>query len=370
MTEFIPLLLCFAISATLTLLLTPFAIRMARQIGLLDQPDARKRHLQPTPPIGGLVLGVAICVVTLMLAMQPSFLSGFFEAGRGALTNSQLIAFVTAVLVILLIGFLDDKRNLPNWLKLLGQTFAGSILFLGGFRIDPLELPVIGIISLGSFSVVVTVIWVVVLTNAINLIDGLDGLACGVSLPAAMALTVVSIRHGNGVGALLAAMLVGFLLVFLFFNRHPARAFLGNSGAYLIGLLFAVISLVLPLKSYTATALFLPLIVLGVPIIETLSSVTRRIATGQPIWQADRMHIFHLLTRAGLSPRITVRIFWLVSIVFSVFALLAYSLDRATLITALSLFLFVIWISFFMFTRQRLGRRRGSRMRHSKTQTP
>lgn len=370
MTEVLCIAISLALSAALTFFCALFAIRQAIRSGWLDRPDNRKRHTVPTPPVGGILLGLVLITSMLLLFIQPGIVREFLATGRGALTTAQLFAIAGASLLMLTIGLLDDRRGLPSWIKFLCQLLAGLILYAGGFRIDPIELPIIGIVSLGNLSLLVTVLWVVVLTNAINLIDGLDGLACGVSLPAAMVLVVVSLRHGSPVGAILAAMLVGFLATFLLYNRHPARAFLGNSGAYLIGLLFAVISLVLPLKSSTATALFLPLIVLGVPIIETLSSITRRIAAGQPIWQADRMHIFHLLTRAGLSPQTTVRIFWLVSAIFSGFALLAYTLDRTTLIAALSLFLLVIWLSFFMFTRQRLGRRRGSRMRNSKTQTP
>ena len=214
--------------------------------------------------------------------------------------------------------------------------------------------------SLGEWSIILSVLWVIGLTNSINLIDGLDGLAAGVSLVGVITLTIVGSLYQIGVALVFAFTLIGFLPAFLWFNRYPAKIFLGDSGSLQIGYYFAVLSLMVPLKSYTAAALYLPLLALGVPLMESTVSAVRRLASGRSVMRADRRHLFHYLSLAGLSPRAVVWVFWVLSLVWGGFALAMFFWDRRLVFTGLVLFMVVIFGGFYIFmaSQSRSGRNR------------
>jgi UDP-GlcNAc:undecaprenyl-phosphate GlcNAc-1-phosphate transferase len=336
-----------AASFLLALFLTPSAMRLAVRYELMDRPGQHKRHRQPVPMVGGAVLFVAVWVtVTLAVFLLPD--------EYAELAHSYFYVFAGAAIVFL-VGFSDDLRPLSAWAKLSAQAAAGLVLYLGGLRIDPVSVPFMGSIDIGSWSLLITIAWVVGMTNGINLIDGLDGLAGGVSLVGALTMALIGSLFQVAPVVLLAYALVGFLLVFLWYNRYPARIFLGDSGALQIGYYFAVISLLVPLKSYTAAAVYLPLLALGVPILETAASILRRLVAGKSIVKADRRHLFHYLALAGLSPRTIVYIFWILSAIFGLFTLAMYFWDRLIVSSLLVLFMVVIFVAFFIFMAN-LGR--------------
>ncbi len=344
-----------AVGLVVTLLGMRPALRLAERFQLLDQPGRHKRHKRPVPIVGGLLLFLAVWLGVLAAYW------GFSDRFAG-LAGSLGYIFCGA-LIIFLVGFSDDLTPLSAWTKLIAQVAVGLVLYIGGLRIDPLTVPFLGGISMGVFSVAITVFWVVGLTNAVNIIDGLDGLAGGVSLIAALTMTVIGHLYGVGPAVVFAYAMIGFLVVFLFYNRYPARVFLGDSGSLQIGYYFAVISLLVPLKSYTAAALYLPLLALGVPILETAISISRRLATHRNVMKADRRHLFHYLALAGLSPRTIVVIFYLLSVVFGLFALAMYYWNRLVVFGFLVLFMVVILAAFliFMATPDRTGRSRTGR---------
>jgi len=348
-------LLVFAVSAGVALLLMRPAIRAAAQFGLVDRPGRHKRHGREVPIVGGLVLFAALWV------SMAVGLTGF--GGQFADVARALPYVVAGALIILFLGLADDITPLSAWTKLLFEIAAGLVLYLGGLHIDPITIPFAGSQALGAWSWVLTVAWVVMLTNAINLIDGLDGLATGVSLVAALTMAVIAALYQAAPAVFLAAALLGFLAVFLAYNRYPARAFLGDSGALQIGYYFAVMSLLVPLKSYAAAALYLPLLALGVPLFETALSISRRLAAGRNVMKADRRHVFHYLALAGLSPRAIVAIFWSLSAVFGLFSLAMYFWDRRLVLGMLVLFMVVILTGFliFMARTSRPGRRFGDK---------
>jgi UDP-GlcNAc:undecaprenyl-phosphate GlcNAc-1-phosphate transferase len=336
-----------AASFLLALFVTPSAMRLAVRYELMDRPGQHKRHRQPVPMVGGAVLFVAVWVtVTLAVFLLPD--------EYAELAHSYFYVFAGAAIVFL-VGFSDDLRPLSAWAKLSAQAAAGLVLYLGGLRIDPVSVPFMGSIDIGSWSLLITIAWVVGMTNGINLIDGLDGLAGGVSLVGALTMALIGSLFQVAPVVLLAYALVGFLLVFLWYNRYPARIFLGDSGALQIGYYFAVISLLVPLKSYTAAAVYLPLLALGVPILETAASILRRLVAGKSIVKADRRHLFHYLALAGLSPRTIVYIFWILSAIFGLFTLAMYFWDRLIVSSLLVLFMVVIFVAFFIFMAN-LGR--------------
>lgn len=329
------------------------AIALAHRYQFLDRPGRHKRHKQAVPNVGGAVLFLSVWggVAAGMLTFSDSL---------AELQGSILYVF-SGSLIIFLVGFSDDLKPLSAWTKLVAQIAAGLVLFVGGLAIDPITVPFMGSYEIGSASVFITVGWVVMLTNAINLIDGLDGLAGGVSLIAAVTLAVIGSIYGAGSALIFAYALIGFLSLFLVYNRYPARIFLGDSGSLQIGYYFAVISLLVPIKSFAAAALYLPLLALGVPLLETVISISRRLATGRNIMKADRRHLFHYLSLAGLSPKTIVAIFYSLSALFGLFALAMYFLNRLLVFGLLVLFMVVIFGLFYIFmaklSRPRSGRR-------------
>ncbi len=347
------LLSALVVSLLSALVLMRPAIRLAEKLDLVDRPGRHKRHKRPVPNIGGAVLFVSVWIalgVSILVSQSTAT-----ELGR-----SLPYIFAGAVMILLL-GLADDIKPLSAWSKLTAQIAVGLVLYGGGLTIDPITIPFAGTYEIGSLSMLITVVWVVMLTNAINLIDGLDGLAAGVSLIAALTLIIIGILYSAGPAVLFAYALIGFLAVFLVYNRYPAKIFLGDSGSLQIGYYFAVISLLVPIKSYTAAALYLPLLVLGVPLMEAVISFSRRLAAGKNVMKADRRHLFHYLALAGLSPRAVVWVFYVLSAVFGLFALAMYFLNRLVVFGLLVLFMVVISVLFLIFMARLSRPNRGRR---------
>lgn len=342
--------------ALAALLGVPLAIRLAHKYDLLDRPGRHKRHKRPVPILGGSALFASVWLsVIMLLIFHKVLLTDYIPA---------LPYIFAGSLIIFLVGFSDDLRPLSPWVKLLSQVAAGLILYLGGLKIDPITVPFIGDAAVGDFSLAITIIWVIGLTNAINLIDGLDGLAAGVSLIGALTMLVIGSLYTVAGVVMFAAAVSGFLFIFLVYNRYPAKIFLGDSGALQLGFYFAVISLLVPVKSFTAAALYLPLLVLGVPLLETTSSILRRLVTGRHLMRPDRRHIFHYLELAGLSARKVVLIFYALSLLFSGFTLAMYFWNRRLVLGLLILFMVVILGAFFIFmTKSSQVKRRNSRLK-------
>lgn len=331
----------------------PLLIKAGHRFGYLDRPGRHKRHKAPVPYLGGAGLFLAIWGTVAVLHVTHT----------DTVTElSGMLPFIFGgAILIWVVGFVDDLRSLPAWVKLLVEIVAGIMLYAGGLHIDPISIPFCGQIALGKWSLLITVLWVVGLTNSVNLIDGLDGLAAGCSLIAAVTIAVVGNLYSIGAALLFAYTLIGFLAVFLFYNRYPAKIFLGDSGSLQIGYYFAVLSLMVPLKSFTAAALYLPLMALGVPILESVTSAARRLLQRKSVMKADRRHLFHYLAIAGLTASQIVPIFWSISLMFGLFSLAMFFWDRILVFGFLVLFMVVISAAFFIFVsgRSRTKRRSG-----------
>lgn len=329
------------VSLGLGALSVPLLIRFSHRHNILDMPGKHKRHKQPTPFLGGVALFLA---VWLTVGISYLLFYGLFET-----LNHSIIYIFFGSLMILLVGLSDDFSPLSAWVKLAAQAAAGVLLYLAGLKIVFLTIPFSGtMIGIGALSVIVTILWVIVLTNAINLIDGLDGLASGVSLIAAVTLLVVGQLYQVGAVLVFVLVLIGFLSLFLYYNRYPARIFLGDSGSMQIGFYFAVFSLAIPLKSYTATALYVPVVALGVPLMEVLSSAIRRSVQGQNIMRADRRHLFHYLSLMGFSRRKVIIIFYVLAMIYGLFAVAMFFLNRMIVFGLLVFFMVVIFGAFFI----------------------
>jgi UDP-GlcNAc:undecaprenyl-phosphate GlcNAc-1-phosphate transferase len=345
-------------SLAVTAFCLPLLIRLGHRYELLDRPGKHKRHKRAVPYLGGLGLFPAVWLALLVCGLvSPDWYTA---------NSSSLFWVFLGALIITLVGLVDDLYPLSAYVKLSAQILVGIMLYAVGINVELLTTP-FGSVDVGATSLVITVLWVVVMTNAMNLIDGLDGLAGGVALIAAITLLVIGYLLDSGWGVLFMPGLIGFLIGFLIYNRYPARIFLGDSGSMQLGYYFAVFSLLAPMKSFTASALYLPLLALGVPILETVVSFSRRILSGQNVMRADRRHIFHYLELAGLSPRNVVLVFYALGVVFAGFALGMFLWNRVIVLAVLAIFMVVILVSFFILVTGLVARRRRNRRSPGRT---
>jgi UDP-GlcNAc:undecaprenyl-phosphate GlcNAc-1-phosphate transferase len=280
----------FALALLFTVLLVPVVRRNAIKAGYYDAPGERKIHTQPIPRLGGIAiwLGFMLALGVISLIYQSPVLS---SALPGVLTGGAMIFFL---------GLLDDLFTLSPYLKLAVQCVAALTAFALGVQISNLDLPGAQLLVLNALSLPVTVVWLVGLMNAMNFIDGIDGLAAGVTTLSALTLTVVAMFTHQPSSALLAAVLAGASLGFLVYNFHPARIFMGDSGALFCGFVLACIAVTGVLKTKVVVML-LPMFVLSVPILDITYSVFRRLLRGQNPFLPDADHIHHQFLKAGLG---------------------------------------------------------------------
>jgi len=333
----IPLSVAFLVS----LLLIHVIIRICHKYAIFDHPGKHKRHTKPTPNLGGTAILLAswLAIIICLQLWGESFI-GIKQAVPNIFLGSLLIYFI---------GFVDDFHPVSAWIKLSVQLIVGLILYSGGLSIKLVSLPIVGTTALDGMSVIITVLWVIALSNAINLIDGLDGLAAGVSIIGFVAMAAIGILYSVEAVAMISLSLAGALFAFWLYNRFPARIFMGDNGSLLTGYFFAVVSLAVPIKSYTTAALFIPLVALGVPLIEAFSSFTRRLIAGRNVMAADRGHIFHYLSYAGLSQKQVVYLFYLSGLFFGFISVGMFLFERMLLLTILLLFMVVIFVLYFIF---------------------
>ena len=291
----------FVIAFALALVIVPIVKSFCHKKGLVDLPNERKVHKKPIPRLGG----VAIWLGTIMTFVILVLANSNYPYGNG------LSGILLGGSIMFLLGLIDDLYDLKPEFKLVIQVGAALIAFLLGVKIEVIFNPFGEAFYLGIFSLPLTLIWLVGLSNAMNFIDGIDGLAGGVSTICAVTLCIVAIYTNQPISALIAAILAGSMMGFLVFNFHPARIFMGDSGALFAGFLLAGLSVTGVLKSVTATIL-LPILILVVPILDMSYSVYRRLSLKTGLLKADADHIHHKLLRAGLSQNRTVAILYLV----------------------------------------------------------
>lgn len=308
--------------------LIPWIRRFALRLGVVASPGGRHVHGHVVPRLGGIAIAVATLAPLVTLFFVDSDVARIISPWRGlALTLIAGSSFMC------LVGAWDDARGLDPRLKLLAQVGAAIFAYALGFRIEGFDIPLVGPTSVGVLSPFLTILWIVGITNAVNLIDGLDGLAAGVVFFAATTNLIVGLLAWPYVGAvfvcLLMASLMGALLGFLWYNFNPARIFMGDSGSYFLGYTLALTSLLSPIqKASTAVSLVIPIIALGLPIFDTLLSVARRYSAHQSIFHADRGHIHHRLLDVGFTHRRAVVTLYGVTVVLAALAIVA-TLDRA-----------------------------------------
>src|SRR5436305_3858728 len=269
-------------------LLAPAVGGMARVLGVVDRPGGRRLNRSPVPRLGGVALFLGIFVPAL----------AFLPLGRE--TRGLLLGAAVAVTV----GAIDDFRGLHWYEKLGGQVIAAAIPTGFGIWVDRFTFPLLGIHALpGWLGVPLTIVWIVAIMNMVNFLDGLDGLAAGVAAIAGSTFAVIALSLAKPNAAILSAIVFGACIGFLRHNFYPARIFMGDSGALLLGYVLAAVSVQGLLKTAATVALFFPLLVLAVPIVDTTFVVVRRLKHGERIFEADQAHLHHRFLRRGFSQR-------------------------------------------------------------------
>lgn len=314
----------FLVALVVAALLTPIVRRLGLRLGAVSEPGGRHVHRASIPRLGGIAIALALIAPIVGLFLVDTVVAaGFREASR------LVIGMLIGATALCVVGVIDDTRGLRALYKLVAQVTAAVVAFGFGFRIEAVQLPVIGVLEMGIFALPITVIWIVGVTNAVNLIDGLDGLAAGVVFFAAMTNFVVAYLSGSVFVAVLMAAMMGSLVGFLFYNFNPARIFMGDSGSYFLGFVLAASSLAGSMqKASTAVSLLVPVIALGVPIFDTLFSMVRRFLERRPVFSPDRGHIHHRLLDIGVTHRRAVILLYGVSVVLTV-AAIGVSLGRS-----------------------------------------
>lgn len=274
--------------------LTPPVRVLAYIIGAIDIPlDARRVHKKPTPRIGGLAIFLSFTICTFIFC-NPS---------------DDLMAIWLGGLILVVLGILDDVYRLSAWMKLIIQIGAAALAVYFGVVIDHITL-FGNVVEFGAFSIPLTMIWIVGLTNAVNLIDGLDGLACGVSIITSISIFAVALIAGEYVVALITAILAGACIGFFPFNHNPARIFMGDTGALFLGYTLSIISVTGVFKLNAALSFIMPLMVFALPLCDTAVAILRRVAAGHSPFSPDRGHLHHKLVDMGFTQREAVRILY------------------------------------------------------------
>ncbi|EST10676.1 glycosyltransferase family 4 protein [Sporolactobacillus laevolacticus] len=298
---YVTFIICFLAAVGLTPLVRKLAIR----IGATDLPNARKVHKTIMPRMGGLAIYLAFIIGMLILWPDSSF----------------TLPLIIGSVIIIITGILDDMYSLSPKVKIIAHFFAALVIVLSGINVSFINLPFNGVLHLYWLSIPLTLLWIMGITNAINLIDGLDGLAVGVSSIVILTIAGLSLTEGNLFVFSVSAILLGSTLGFLPYNFHPAKIFMGDTGSYFLGYIISVLAL-LGFKNVTLFSLVVPIIILAVPISDTLFAIIRRLVNRRPLTAPDKSHLHHCLLRFGFTQSQTVVLIYGMSAMFALAAIL------------------------------------------------
>ena len=333
----LPVIIAFLVA----FIAAPIAVKLAKKWGVMDAPDDRKVHKYSMPRMGGLAIYAGFLVA--VLATQT--------------INTQLIGILIGCTIIVLLGIVDDIKGVSPKVKLAGQTLAALVVVLFGVQISIITNPFADVLFLNALAIPLTILWIVGVTNAVNLIDGLDGLAAGTSGIAAITIGVVALLEGHLAVAILAMILAGSVFGFLPFNFNPAKIFMGDTGSMFLGFTLAVLAVVGLTKSATVISVFIPIVILGIPIFDTMYAIVRRFLNGAPIFKADKEHLHHQLLNMGLTHKQTVLVIYAVNVCLGGSAVLMSLMTppQAVVIligVALVMLLAMNRLNFFAFSRR------------------
>ncbi len=336
----------FFASLFVSLVLTPIIRNLSLKLNLVDLPSGRKVHTTAISRVGGvgIFFTFILCIGLIYYTKTDIAIELFSDEKFYYLIGGGLLIFLT--------GLIDDVINLNAKIKLLFQIIAGSIAYYGGMVITTVTFPFIEHLSFGFLSYPVTIFWFLIIINAVNLIDGLDGLAAGVSLLVCLILTISGCMAQEFVAAAAFACLSGSILGFLRYNFNPATIFMGDSGSYFIGYMIAGLSLFGSIKSHTAVTIFITILALGIPLADTIIATLRRYMLGQKIFSPDKKHFHHRLLQLGFSHRNAVLFLYLITLILCLSAIAIVYLNNqrsaiVLLVIALSIIIGVRKLGYF-----------------------
>ncbi|MCI9064111.1 MAG: undecaprenyl/decaprenyl-phosphate alpha-N-acetylglucosaminyl 1-phosphate transferase [Clostridia bacterium] len=321
--------IAFLLAFIVSFVTTPYSIKLAKKVGAVDIPkDERRMHGKTMPKLGGIAVIAGflissiylICIMTIENSLELFGPEQYFK---------KLLGLFLGIIIITIVGIVDDIKILKPYQKLLGQLLAACVVVGFGIQIEHVNIPMFAKIGLTKeVSAILTVIWIVGITNAINLMDGLDGLSSGITLISCISLLIIfALNYSPIIAILIVTSLIGALVGFLPFNFAPAKTFIGDTGSNFLGFILSVVSIMGVAKTYTAMVIVLPMLVLGLPILDVLWAIARRIIKGKSIkaiFKADNGHVHHKLVQKGFTQKQAVLILYGISAACGIFAIILF----------------------------------------------
>lgn len=349
--------IAFTIAFLTAFMTTPYTIRFAKKVGAIDTPkDERRINKINMTRLGGLavILGFVVSVIYLLTVMTIEKKIDLRQFNY----NKKLLGFAIGGVIICICCFYDDIKGAPPWLKLLAQIAAACIVVKFGIIIENVKIPFLSKVTSNLFYKILTVGWIVGVTNAINLIDGLDGLSTGITLISCMSLLIIFSLNGSPLmSIILITALAGALVGFLPYNFNPAKTFIGDTGSNFLGYCLAIISIIGIAKTYTAIVIIAPIIVLALPIFDTLFAIVRRLVKGhslKAIVQPDANHLHHKMLKAGFTQRQSVLILYGITAMLGIFVIIWMDSGIWKALSFAIMILIIILVGYKEFFKQRL----------------
>lgn len=313
--------IAFLLAFITAFVITPYTIKLAKKVGAIDMPSDRRVNKKPIPRIGGLavIAGFIVSAAYLIITMS---VEGKLNLNDEENYNMKILGFLLGIIVLGTFAYIDDIKSLKPIQKLIAQIVAAIIIYAFGIRIDEINEQMLPQI----LSFILTVGWIVGITNAINLIDGLDGLSSGITLISCVSLLIIFATNNSPIiSIILITALAGSIVGFLPYNANPAKTFIGDVGAQFLGFSLSVIAILGVAKTVTLVVLVAPILVLALPIFDTLFAIVRRIIKGKSlkaVFQADRGHLHHRLMEAGYTQKQSVYLLYAASASLGMFAII------------------------------------------------
>lgn len=352
--------IAFTIAFLTAFMATPHTINLAKKLGAVDTPkDARRINRITMPRLGGLavIAGFFVSIIYLLIVMTVENKINLYQDNY----INKIIGFVLGALIIGITCFIDDVKGVPALVKLVAQIMAAIVVIKFGIRIDNLDIPFVKIENTGIgyfFYLALTIAWIIGITNAMNLIDGLDGLSTGISLIACLSLLIIFSLNGSPlISIVLITALGGALCGFLPYNFNPAKTFIGDTGSNFLGYCLSIISILGIAKTYTAIVIVAPLMVLALPIFDTVFAIIRRIVHGKSlkaIIEPDAGHLHHQMLKKGFTQKQAVLILYGISAIFGMFAIILMDSGIWKALSFAMIVIIIIAMGYKEFFKQRL----------------
>ena len=342
----------FAVAFSVTYVCVPLAKRIAQVVGAIDYPGNRRINTKPIPRCGGIAMYLGLCAAMLTVFLGVKFF-GWKLRNLYVLADVDYVLLYFGITLMFLVGLVDDITQLSPAMKFGGQIIASIVIVISGISIGSARIPITGsYVVMGWFDYPLSVLYLLVFVNITNLIDGLDGLASGLVAIVSTALLYLVVMRGFMTMAFVCVALIGVCLAFLRYNFFPASIFMGDCGSMLLGIMVGIVSVAGVARTQSFVIMVVPLAIAGVPVLDTISAIVRRVRGHQRIEQADQEHIHHRLLKSGLSQKRSVAVLWLATAALAIVGCVGASFSgpiRWTIFLVLFITVFVVIFKFGLF---------------------